>query len=273
MRPLAALALAVGFTLVVTTGLAHAQDASAPRPGTTAMILVPAGEFTMGAAGSADMPPHRVRLSAFLLDEHEVTNAQYLAYCRDTGAEPPVFWGVDRFRCGEAWPDHPLVGVSQAEARKYAEWAGKRLPTEAEWEYAAGGVAQLTFGEVDGLEPGVANYKTGQADGTMPVKSYPPNGFGLYDLIGNVREWTADYYGAEIPAASLVPADGEGSLAGVVAEVDPRGPATGRWRVLKGGGWYAGASCNAVHVRNVLPASWGDFNLGFRCARDAGPGR
>lgn len=229
--------------------------AAAPFPQTTDLILIPAGEFTMGGSGSEDMPLHRVRLDAFLLDEHEVTNAQYQAFCQVTDAELPIFWGLARFRCGEAWPDHPVVGVSHNQAEKYAAWAGKRLPTEAEWECAARAGGTGRFGAVDTLTADLANYKISEHQATAPVKSYPPNALGLYDLIGNVREWTADHYGAEIPENQAL-------------TTNPTGPDTGRWRVLKGGGWYSGAICNTPTVRNVLPPHWSDFNLGFRCARD-----
>ena len=235
--------------------LALALLAAAQPSNSTSLILIPAGEYTMGSPGSEEMPPHRVRIDAFLLDEHEVTNAQYQAFCQATEAELPVFWGLERFRCGEEWPDHPVVGVSQSQAGKYAEWVGKRLPTEAEWEYAARAGSELRFGAVDTLTTDLANYKQSERQATAPVKSYPPNAFGLYDLIGNVREWTADRYGAEIPENDVV-------------TDNPTGPDTGRWRVLKGGGWYSGSSCNTAHVRNALPRHWSDFNLGFRCARD-----
>ena len=225
--------------------LALSLLAAAQLPQSTSLILIPAGEYTMGNPDSEEMPPHRVRIDAFLLDEHEVTNAQYQAFCQATEAKLPIFWGLERFRCGEEWPDHPIVGVSQSQAEKFAEWVGKRLPTEAEWEYAAraGGIGR--FGAVDTLTTDLANYKQSEHKATAPVKSYSPNSFGLYDLIGNVREWTADSYGAEAPFS--------------------------RWRVLKGGGWYSGSSCNAAHVRNALPRHWSDFNLGFRCARDVDP--
>jgi len=186
--------------------LALALLAAAQLPNSTSLILVPAGEYTMGNPGSEEMLPHRVRIDAFLLDEHEVTNTQYQAFCDATEAELPIFWGLERFRCGDDWPDHPVVGVSQSQAEKYAEWVGKRLPTEAEWEYA-------------------------------------------------VRAGGSGRFGAEIPENDAV-------------TDNPTGPDTGRWRVLKGGGWYSGSSCNAAHVRNALPRHWSDFNLGFRCARD-----
>ena len=145
---------------------------------------------------------------------------------------------------------------SQAEAAKYAEWVGRRLPTEAEWEYAArGGLASLSYDTGDVLEDQGANTKSAKLGGPVAVESFDPNAYGLYDMVGNVREWVADYYAEDYFANS--PVD------------NPQGPEKTRWMVIKGGGWYSGKSCNMVHVRNALPRSWQDFNVGFRCARDA----
>jgi formylglycine-generating enzyme required for sulfatase activity len=232
--------------------------AAEPSPvAPTDEVLIPAGEFTMGRADAGEeLTPHRVKLDAFYIDKHEVTNAQYQAFCEATGHDLPVFWGIERFRCSADFPDHPVVGVSQASARKYAEWVGRRLPTEAEWEYAArGGEESLSFGSVEVLEDDEANTKSAKLDGPVAVGSFEPNAYGLYDMVGNVREWVADYYADDYFANS--PVD------------NPQGPEKSNWRVIKGGGWYSGKSCNMVHVRNALPGSWSDFNVGFRCARDA----
>jgi len=237
-----------------------------PPPESTTMILVPAGEFSMGRQGSTEMPLHRVKVAAFSLDEHEVTNAQYQAFCEATETKLPVFWGLERFRCGDQWPDHPVVGVSRGQAKKYAEWVGKRLPTEAEWEYAARAGSDLRFSSVDTLTTELANYKKSEHKATAPVKSYPPNAWGFYDLVGNVREWTIDLYGAEVPESSILPEDGD--LEGLIPVDNPTGPEKCRLGVVKGGGWYSGPSCNAVYVRNGMPKGWGDFNVGFRCAAD-----
>jgi len=236
-------------------------------PDSTPMQLIPAGEFTMGREGSLEMPLHRVRVSAFYLDEHEVTNTQYHVFCEATERKLPVYWGLERFLCGEEWPDRPVIGVSRYDAQKYAEWVGKRLPTEAEWEYAARAGGEGRFGgDVDTLTTELANYKKSDHHAPASVKSYSANAYGLYDLIGNVREWTADRFGAEIPPTSLVPEDGD--LAAVMPVVDPAGPEEGSLGVIKGGGWHSGSSCNAAYVRNGYPRGWGDVNVGFRCARD-----
>jgi formylglycine-generating enzyme required for sulfatase activity len=103
----------------------------------------------------------------------------------------------------------------------------------------------------------MANYTRARKDGPVPVGSYAPNGYGLHDMVGNVQEWVADRYDAGYYAVS--PAE------------DPRGPEKGGYRVVRGGGWYSGPMCLGVAVRYALPSGWCDFNVGFRCARDAGP--
>jgi len=246
---------ATTIALLLTTTMGLASDSAPIDP--TEELLIPAGEFIMGRADSSEeLTPHPVKLSAFYIDKHEVTNAQYHAFCEDTDHELPIFWGLERFRCSLDFPEHPVVGVSQADAKKYAEWVGRRLPTEAEWEYAArGGLESLSFDSGDVLNDEDANTKSAKLDGPVAVGSFKPNGYGLYDTVGNVREWVADYYAEDYFANS--PLD------------NPPGPEKTRWRVIKGGGWYSGKGCNMVHVRNALPGSWSDFNVGFRCARDA----
>ena len=168
--------------------------------------------------------------------------------------------------------DHPVLHVSWDDAQAYCAWAGTRLPTEAEWEYAArGGLEQQRFPWGPDLEPGGEhrmNVWQGQfpaentrADGwygTAPVDAYPPNGFGLHNTTGNVWEWCADWYEPEYYASS--PTD------------DPRGPGGGTHRVMRGGSYLCHDSyCNRYRVAarsgNTPDASVG--NLGFRTARDA----
>ena len=217
------------------------------------LVLLPGGEFLMGCGSEGDHgPPHRVRLDAFYLERCEVTNAQYLRFCRATGHRLPEFWGRSGFRCGPDYPDHPVVGVSWRDAADYAAWCGRRLPTEAEWEYAArGGLAGMDFPQGDSLDPSQGNYNKSGKGGPVVVGSYAPNGFGLYDMQGNVVEWVADRYDADYYLAS--PA------------ANPQGPEHGRFRVIRGGGWHSGAACNKVYYRNALPPNWVDCNVGFRC--------
>ena len=235
--------------------LAWAGPAAAAVPRDTTMVLVPAGEFVMGVEGAGDnSPAHTVRLRAYHLDRYEVTNAEYEDFCRSTGRHLPVFWGSDSLRSGARYPDHPVTMVSWRDARDYAAWRGKRLPTEAEWERAArGGVAGRAYVTGDELDPAQANFTKSGRGGPVPVGSYAPNPYGLYDMAGNVQEWVADRYAEDAYRTS--PPD------------DPRGPEKGRLAVIRGGGWYTGPGCMEVAYRIALPANWVDMNVGFRCAR------
>ena len=242
--------------LAGAAGPASADTGEKAEPGTDE-VLIPAGVFLMGGEGDGDdAPAHEVSLDAFYLDRYEVTNAQYEAFCEATGRALPIFWGSDQFRCGPKYPDHPVVGVSYYDARSYAEWAGKRLPTEAEWEYAArGGTEGKPYVSGEELTPADANYARSDTGGPVVVGSYAPNAFGLSDMCGNVLEWVFDFYDPDYYATS--PAR------------NPQGTEAGKFRVLRGGGWHTGPGCCRVSYRNALVSGWLDFNVGFRCARDA----
>jgi iron(II)-dependent oxidoreductase len=252
MRSILILALALA---VAGCGGAVRSVSPAATPAATPEILIPAGEFTMGAPdkGSAS-PPHTVRISAFYLDRHEVTNAQYEAFCRATDRKLPEFWGMDRYHSGPQWPNHPVIGVSWRDARDYAHWAGKRLPSEAEFEYAARGGTTTEFYWGDEVDAAMTNYAKSDHQAPVMVESYPPNPWGLHDMSGNVAEWVIDRYSGTYYAEST-------------AE-NPLGPAEGRFRVIRGGGWHTGPGCTPVWFRNALPPNWVDFAVGFRCARD-----
>jgi iron(II)-dependent oxidoreductase len=223
------------------------------------MVLIPGGEFVMGKEEYADHgPEHTVRIDPFYMDKHEVTNAEYLKYCEETDHRLPEFWGMAVFRSGPEFANHPVVGVSWSDAMKYAQWRGARLPTEAEWEYAArGGLVGKNFSHGDDLDstlyaPGGF---TGEA-GPLPVGSFPPNGYGLYDMTRNVTEWVRDWYDPDYYKTS--PA------------ANPPGPGHGKFRVIRGGGWHTGPYCSRVYIRTALQSNWLDFNVGFRCARSKG---
>ena len=229
------------------------------------MIAVPGGEFIMGL----DIPPlkegekksyinnqaHKVYVDAFLIDKYEVTNYQYYLFCKATNRKLPIFWGMEAFHCGPDFPNFPVVGVSYSDAVAYAEWRGVRLPTEAEWEYAArGGLVGKKFPNGDNIDEKSANYHNNQK-GTTVVGSFLANGYGLYDMSGNVREWVLDYYQTDYYQKSPYK--------------NPRGPEIGKFHVIRGGSWLSGSSCVAVHRRNALSSNWVDFAVGFRCAKDA----
>ena len=222
------------------------------------MVLIPAAEFVMGGPedGLYD-PSHRVFVDSFYIDRYEVTNAQYQQFCEETGRNWPEFWGMDEYHCGPGYPDHPVVGVSLYQARLFAKWAGnRRIPTEAEWELAArGGLIGTKFPNGEDLLPTDANYRVGpHFIGTVPAGCYPPNGYGLYDMSGNVVEWVNDYFHPDYYRSSPYK--------------NPTGPDKGYVAVIRGGGWHSGRMCCNVYTRNAIKYTWVDIAVGFRCASD-----
>jgi formylglycine-generating enzyme required for sulfatase activity len=206
----------------------------------------------MGAGDGKDHSPvHRVSLGSFLIGRCEVTNAQYLRFCHATGHRLPAFWGMDRFRSGPRYPDHPVVGVSWFDAGDFAAWNGMRLPTEAEWEYAArGGLAGRNYPNGDALEARDGNFAGSDKGGPVAVGSYPANGYGLHDIQGNVVEWVQDYYDAQYYALSPVMNPGGPESA------DAR-PEAVRFRVIRGGGWHSGKYCSRCTIgTHYLATGW-----------------
>lgn len=220
------------------------------------MVLIPAGDFVMGKNSSSPtdwQPEHKVSLDAFYLDKYEVTNKQYYEFCTKTKTPLPEFWGASQFKCSLEYPDHPVIGVSFSDAIRYAQWAGKRLPTEAEWEYAArGGLPNSNFPWGNQIDSILVNYGK-KYKTTLKVGSFKPNGYGICDMGGNVWEWTSDNYGDDFYSKS--------------PSQNPTGPATGRFKVIRGGSWHSGAMCVQTYYRNGLSPSWIDFAVGFRCAK------
>jgi sulfatase modifying factor 1 len=181
--------------------------------------------------------------------------------------------------------DHPVVHVTHADAAAFAKWAGKSLPTEAEWEFAArGGLDAAAFAWGDELAPGgamLANYWQGPfphanslADGwlrTSPVGSYPANGYGLVDMIGNVWEWTADWFGAPKPerksrGSCCIPANPRGATRN--DSIEHGDPSRIPRKVLKGGSHLCADSyCQRYRpaARHALPIDTSTSHVGFRC--------
>jgi len=219
------------------------------------MILIPAGEFQMGYNDGLDdeKPVHTVYLHAFYIDKYEVTNAQYKKFMDATGHRTPYYWDDTNYNA----PNHPVVGVDWNDASAYCSWAGKRLPTEAEWEKSArGGLVGKKYPWGDTLTHDDANYYgTGgkdKWDGTSPVGSFAPNGYGLYDMAGNVWEWCADWFDSNYYASS--------------PKSNPTGPSSGSSRVLRGGSWhYYYVFHLRVAARSYFAPSSYYFFVGFRC--------
>jgi formylglycine-generating enzyme required for sulfatase activity len=212
------------------------------------MVVIPQGTYLMGSAdGDPDeQPVHEVSLDSFYIDEHEVTIGQYKKFMSETGHAKPDYWQPELDRSND-----PVVGVSWEDARAYAAWAGKRLPTEAEWGYAARGgsvPSKYPWGETP--DPSYANFKS---FGILPVKNLKPNGYGIYDMIGNVWEWCSDWYDADYYH--------------VKTGNNPQGPVMGTYKVLRGGAWYCDEK--EVRVANRFFALPGNksYNIGFRCVK------
>jgi hypothetical protein len=146
--------------------------------------------------------------------------------------------------------DVPVYNVSWDDAQSYCHWAGGRLPTEAEWEYAArGGKEGLDYPNSDKMDAKQARFNVPSGPGV--VGKYPPNGYGLYDMAGNVSEWTADWF--------------DGAYYGRGEDVDPQGPATGEYKVIRGGAWSDAPRRVTVFFRNWVRPNQRTPNIGFRC--------
>jgi formylglycine-generating enzyme required for sulfatase activity len=228
----------------------------------TGMELIPAGCFNMGDAfneGQYELPVHKVCITRdFYMYVYEVTNAEYAACVSGGGCTAPAdstshtrgsYYG------NATYNKFPVINVNWNQARDYCIWAGKRLPTEAEWEYAArGGLEGKRYPWGDSISGANANYRdSGDAwdNDTSPVGNYAANGYGLYDMSGNVSEWINGWWSGTY---STSPTN------------DPPGPGSGTDRVFRGGSWNYGALDLRVSSRNYGdPTSQYDV-IGFRCA-------
>jgi len=229
--------------------------------------LIPGGYYLLGSPVSEpgryadEDTPHRVRVDSFYLAITETTNAQYRRFLKATGQQAPLYW-EDRNLNG---PNQPVVGVSWDDAVAFCRWLTKvtgvehNLPTEAQWEAAArGGLTGQPYPwgaetpDAGGVYRANLRHDRTAKDGylfTAPGGSFPPNGFGLFDLAGNVSEWCQDQYQ---PAAS-----------------GPFKP--GPLRLLKGGSWFSQARDLRCAARQSAPPQYADGYIGFRVVRQASP--
>ena len=225
-------------------------------PAEIAYVRIPAGEFRMGSPKSKyddERPVHSVRISGdFLLARYPVTNGQYTEFMKDRqNISKPMYWEDRRFN----QPEQPVVGVSWDDAQAFCEWAGCRLPTEAEWEYAcrAGTPTEYSFGDDAEQLAQYAWYDKNSSGQTHPVGTKLPNPWGLHDMHGNVWEWCQDRWDAEYYSKSPL--------------VDPRGSESGTGRVLRGGSWLNQAGSCRSAIRDLRRPVLRYLVSGFRVAR------
>jgi eukaryotic-like serine/threonine-protein kinase len=224
------------------------------------LLYVPAGEFTLGSNAGRDneKPPHTVYLDAYYIDQTEVTNVLF-AKCVQAGAcqSPDAGFSFTRgdYYGNPLFDKFPVIKVSWNDADAYCRWAGRRLPTEAEWEKAARSEDGRTYpwGN-DAPTASRLNFFFGVGD-TTEVGQYPSGAspYGAMDMAGNVWEWVADWYGETYYAGST--------------EHNPAGPSSGDDRVARGGAWDAGAPLVRASVRYKINPGYRFDYLGFRCAR------
>ena len=286
------------------TSKQQTQTQSSPQPAPLSgrvpegMVLIPAGEFQMGSndrqSGRDEKPVHTVYIDAFYMDVYEVTNAQYKEFI---DANPQ--WQKDRilrqYRVLEYLQDwtnnnypigkgnHPVVYVGWYGAMAYAVWAGKRLPTEAEWEKAArGGLIGKRYPWGNSIDSSKVDYNM-RVRGTTPVGHYSANGYGLYDMAGNVYEWCLDVYDKDFYGTSPYrnPVSGASSITQLINEFK-NGKlrhkefrvSSAISRVVRGGSWYG-----ILPLRMRVSSRWryeialrdALRNVGFRCVRSATP--
>ena len=235
----------------------------------TEMAIIPAGTYLRGSnnGGRDEMPRHAVHLNSFAIDLHPVTNEQFVRFLDAMGGEKDVN-NNDIIRLRDSrikrsggklniesgYAKHPVVGVTWYGAVAYSKWVGKRLPTEAEWEVASyGGREDYPFPTGANIERTDANFFSSD---TTAVMSYPPNGFGLYDMAGNVYQWCQDWYDYHYYDMSVQEPD------------NPKGPHQGVYRVLRGGCWKSSKEdLRCAHRHRNNPGSM-NGTYGFRCAAD-----
>lgn len=232
------------------------EDPSRPAPGDESVVFVPAGTLLMGSdeelysAPRWYMPAHEVEVAAFSIDLYEVTLGQFERFVSETDYEPEAEW--KKF-WDEGHDDRPVVQASYRDAEAYCAWAGKRLPTEAEWERAARGPKNLSFPWGDGWRPGWSNTQEREQGAPDAVGTNPGDmsGFGVYDMAGNVAEWTAQ---------NLYPYPGSPAD-------DPDFPTD--FRAFRGGNFNLRGEVMPLWLR-MGAREGAQVWTGFRCARSEG---
>ncbi len=257
------LAQAVGVLMVLAWGWDECQAARKDEIPID-MVMIPAGEFMMGSdendgrigfeVGVDSMPRHKASVKAFLMDRNEVTIGAYRKFVAATKHAPPAIW-KDYKEFGYPVPenDHPVIDVNFYDAEAYCRWAGRRLPTEAEWEKAARGTDGRIWPWGNELVRDRLNSEESGRVWTTPVGSFPADAspYGLHDMAGNAMEWTSSIF-QSYPGASRTIAPDK------------------KFRILRGGSWGMPANpfARAAH-RHFRLTDLAQPDFGFRCAKDA----
>ncbi len=254
-----------------------AMDRVKAWPAKNDMVAVPAGPFLMGSDKKIDrnayvteLPQRTVYLDGFEIDAYEVTNLQYLRFVLETDRPPLIDWRYDGGNFQEAMAHHPVMHVTWYDANAYCRWAGKRLPTEAEWEKAARG-SDGRLNPWGNQSAGLTRANFGRTGLSGPVRDrperlllYPPliavdrygnavSPYGVYQLMGNVAEWVSDWYEKEYYRSA--------------PDRNPMGPEKGTQKAFRGGGWMDSTTTMRAAMRNGTDPGTKINWLGFRCAR------
>jgi formylglycine-generating enzyme required for sulfatase activity len=258
-------AVTIGASVALILGLSYLVFAQSAKPASTALtnpkdglayVWIPPGTFTMGCSVgdkecfSEELPAHSVTISkGFWIGQTEVTVRAYEEFA---GIAPSASKSPDddstRHTSASSGDSIPIVLVTWDEARDYCKWAGGRLPTEAEWEYAArGGNTQARYGELDQI----AWYRDNSSNVLHPVSFKQPNGFGLFDMLGNAWEWINDWY--------------DGTYYSRSPAVDPPGPDAGAMHGLRGGSWMNPSNLLRASDRGRSNADLRFNYFGVRC--------
>ncbi|GJL78003.1 MAG: hypothetical protein NPINA01_09920 [Nitrospinaceae bacterium] len=258
------------FLFQLFTVPVFAEDAKTSS-GMEKMALIEGGIYEMGSRRSLqelnpgdllhhdrhalgpENPAHRVHVDAFFMDIYEVSNADYQEYVKATGAKQPAYVDDPNFN----GPTQPVVGVSWKEAVNYCEWKGKRLPTEAEWEKASRGKRRVIYPWGNELPDKTKVNFNQEVKKTVPVGSYESgkSDYGIYDLSGNVAEWTHDWHLAEYYLFS--------------PKENPQGHEKGQYKVIRGGNWRNNPHDVNMVYRNATLPTVRNKTVGFRCVKNA----
>jgi len=218
------------------------------------MVYIPAGEMIIGSneGFTSEKPRHIVYIKSFYIDKYEITNGQYKIFIDATGHSAPPHWKNGNFPEGQE--NYPVVNVSYYDALKYAKWAGKRLPTEEEWEKAARGTDGRIYPWGNEWKKDCANVKLwhGLFNSLQPVGSYKDgvSPYGVFDLSGNVAEWTDSWF--EYYPGNINRQQNQGK----------------KYKIIRGGSYRTTKSMSQTFRRNVLEPEKFRDDLGFRCVKD-----